>query len=350
MRREDGRAVSRHRLCGPHVTARPRLRAGTPGWLRGHESAPGSLRTSLLGKWTERRCASPSVKEGGGGCGDGHPSPRCPQVPRVTRPGWAPSAASEVHPASQLQGEHPQGHGGQAAASTESTVTVLFVHFTPGLLAQDPLEAHGADAALVLVAGATVLAEQELVIADIGEAALSPVVVGQAVVALGPRGTFLALTVAGLVAAVVHGADLVAVTFYADILIVQLGGAVAVEAQAAVLAVLAPRVVLAAHTGHHVQEVDVAAAVGVAVALTVCGGEEERAGTLAWSTFPPLGGGEELLWRRVLPGGMLWECCGHCQHRAGMCWAGGVHTVLHHHGGIGLEVIAQRAEQGRGSL
>lgn len=46
------------------------------------------------------------------------------------------------------------------------------------------------------------------------EAALSPVVVGQAVVALGPRGTFLALTVAGLVAAVVHGADLVAVTFW----------------------------------------------------------------------------------------------------------------------------------------
>lgn len=46
------------------------------------------------------------------------------------------------------------------------------------------------------------------------EAALSPVVVGQAVVALGPRGTFLAFTVAGLIAAVVHGADLVAVTFW----------------------------------------------------------------------------------------------------------------------------------------
>lgn len=41
------------------------------------------------------------------------------------------------------------------------------------------------------------------------------------------------------------------------------------------LAVLAPRVVLAAHAGHHVQEVDVAAAVGVAVALAVCR-EEER--------------------------------------------------------------------------
>lgn len=62
---------------------------------------------------------------------------------------------------------------------------------------------------------------------------------------------------------------------YAYILIVQLCRAVAVEAQAAVLAVLAPRVVLAAHAGHHVQEVDVAAAVGVAVALAVCR-EEER--------------------------------------------------------------------------
>lgn len=46
------------------------------------------------------------------------------------------------------------------------------------------------------------------------EAALPPVVVGQAVVALGPRGAFFAFTVAGLVAAVVQGADLVAVTFW----------------------------------------------------------------------------------------------------------------------------------------
>lgn len=67
---------------------------------------------------------------------------------------------------------------------------------------------------------------------------------------------------------------------YAYILIIQLRRAVAVEAQAAVLAVLAPRVVFAAHTGHHVQEVDVAAAVGVAVALAVCR-EEERAGLLS---------------------------------------------------------------------
>lgn len=36
------------------------------------------------------------------------------------------------------------------------------------MLAQDPLEAHRADAALVLVAGAAVLAEQELVVTDVG--------------------------------------------------------------------------------------------------------------------------------------------------------------------------------------
>lgn len=46
------------------------------------------------------------------------------------------------------------------------------------------------------------------------EAALPPVVVGQAVITLGPRGAFFAFTVAGLVAAVVQGADLVAVTFW----------------------------------------------------------------------------------------------------------------------------------------
>ena len=61
----------------------------------------------------------------------------------------------------------------------------------------------------------------------------------------------------------------------AHVLVVQLGGAVAVEAQAAVLAVLASRVVLAADTGHHVEEVDVAAAVGVAVALAVWAGGTE---------------------------------------------------------------------------
>lgn len=63
----------------------------------------------------------------------------------------------------------------------------------------------------------------------------------------------------------------------AHVLVVQLGGTVAVEAQTAVLAVLASRVVLAADAGHHVEEVDVAAAVGVAVALAVWAGR-------AWET------------------------------------------------------------------
>ena len=88
---------------------------------------------------------------------------------------------------------------------------------------------------------------------------------------------------------------------YAYILVIQLCRAVAVEAQAAVLAVLAPRVVLAADAGHHVEEVDVAAAVGVAVALAVCG-EEERAGELG-QEHPPLRWADErshLLWRRLL--------------------------------------------------
>lgn len=31
-----------------------------------------------------------------------------------------------------------------------------------------------------------------------------------------------------------------------------------------------------------------------------------------------------------------------------MCWAGGGHTVLHHHGVTGLEIIAQGAQQGQG--
>lgn len=83
--------------------------------------------------------------------------------------GWAPSSvASEVHPAAQLEGEHPEEDGAGAAACAGGTVTVLFVSFAPGLLTQDPLEAHGADAALVLVAGAAVLAEQELIVTDIG--------------------------------------------------------------------------------------------------------------------------------------------------------------------------------------
>lgn len=55
----------------------------------------------------------------------------------------------------------------------------------------------------------------------------------------------------------------------ADALVVQLSRGVAVVAQPAVLAVLAPGVVLAADAGDDVQVVDVAAAVGMAVALTV---------------------------------------------------------------------------------
>ena len=59
----------------------------------------------------------------------------------------------------------------------------------------------------------------------------------------------------------------------AHVLVVQLRGAVAVVAQAAVLAVLASCVVLAADAGHHVQEVDVAAAIRVAIALAVWAGQ-----------------------------------------------------------------------------
>lgn len=55
----------------------------------------------------------------------------------------------------------------------------------------------------------------------------------------------------------------------ADALVIQFGRGVAEVSQPAVLAVLAPGVVLAADTCDDVQVVDVAAAVGVAVALTV---------------------------------------------------------------------------------
>ena len=55
----------------------------------------------------------------------------------------------------------------------------------------------------------------------------------------------------------------------ADAFVVQLSGGVPEVAHPAVLAVLAPGVVLAAHTGHNVQVVDVATAVRVAVTLTV---------------------------------------------------------------------------------
>lgn len=55
----------------------------------------------------------------------------------------------------------------------------------------------------------------------------------------------------------------------ADVLIIQFGGGVAEVSQPAVLAVLASGVVLAADAGDNVQVVDVAAAIGVAVTLTV---------------------------------------------------------------------------------
>lgn len=54
-----------------------------------------------------------------------------------------------------------------------------------------------------------------------------------------------------------------------DVLIIQFGRGVAEVSQSAVLAVLASGVVLAADTSDDVQVVDVAAAVGVAIALTV---------------------------------------------------------------------------------
>lgn len=55
----------------------------------------------------------------------------------------------------------------------------------------------------------------------------------------------------------------------ADALVIQFSRSVAVVSQPAVLAVLAPGVVLAADARDDVQVVDVAAAVGVAVALAV---------------------------------------------------------------------------------
>lgn len=55
----------------------------------------------------------------------------------------------------------------------------------------------------------------------------------------------------------------------ADVLVIQLSRSVAEESQPAVLAVLASGVVLAADARDDVQVVDVAAAIRVAVALTV---------------------------------------------------------------------------------
>lgn len=62
----------------------------------------------------------------------------------------------------------------------------------------------------------------------------------------------------------------------ADVLVVQLSRSVAEVPQPAVLAVLASGVVLAADARDDVQVVDVAAAVGVAVALTVWKGNKRQ--------------------------------------------------------------------------
>lgn len=74
-----------------------------------------------------------------------------------------------------------------------------------------------------------------------------------------------------------------------------------------------------------------------------------RRGGESWGYGP---GAPSLRWEEERShcggGSCLGECRGHCQHRAGVCWAEGVHAVLHHHGGIGLEIITHRAEQGQG--
>lgn len=67
-------------------------------------------------------------------------------------------------------------------------------------------------------------------------------------------------------------AVLVTVTLYADILVFQLGRRVAEEAEAAMLAVLPPGIVLAADTSDHIQEVDKTAPAGMAVTLAIAQG------------------------------------------------------------------------------
>lgn len=137
------------------------------------------------------------------------------------------------------------------------------------MLAQHTFKLRRTYALLVLVACSSILAKKHLLITDIRVTALFPVESGHALVTLGPIGSLFTLAKACAVTPVMDRAHLVTVTFYADALIVQLSRGVAVVSQPAVLAVLAPGIVLAAHTGDDVQVVDVTAAVGVAVALTV---------------------------------------------------------------------------------
>lgn len=73
----------------------------------------------------------------------------------------------------------------------------------------------------------------------------------------------------------------------ADVLVIQLSRSVAEVPQPAVLAVLASGVVLAADARDDVQVVDVAAAVGVAVALTVWKENKDRESGLAVHTVSP---------------------------------------------------------------
>lgn len=98
----------------------------------------------------------------------------------------------------------------RGANSLAKAINFVFARNGRNLLTPHP-EHGGAALEMLLLFGA--ISELPCSPQVLTEAALSPVVVGQAVVALGPRGPFPALTVAGLVAAVVHGADLVAVTF-----------------------------------------------------------------------------------------------------------------------------------------
>lgn len=69
----------------------------------------------------------------------------------------------------------------------------------------------------------------------------------------------------------------------ADVLVIQLSRGVAEISESAVLAVLASGVVLAADARDDVQVVDVAAAVGVAVALTVWKDNKDKGSRLALS-------------------------------------------------------------------
>lgn len=119
------------------------------------------------------------------------------------------------------------------------------------------------------MAGAAVLADEQFIIANIGLAALPPVVAEITLITLGPGGSRAAHTITSFIAAFMLRSLLVTVALYADILIVQLGRHITVEAQPAVLAVLSSGIVLAADTSHHIQEVDETAAAGVAVAFAI---------------------------------------------------------------------------------